>query len=1043
MTITNDDSASVTIADISGLENGGAITVTATLDNAVAGGFTVDVSTADGTATIANSDYTAVVGQTLTFAGTPGETQTFTVTPTGDTDVEVNETLTVSMANLLGTVIPVTITDTAIVTITNDDVVLVEFSTATSSDLEDDGGNLPTLLVTGTVTNSTSVTLSTSGGATSGSDYTLASTTINIPSGTYTNDPISLGLSITSDNAVEGNETIILTLSGTTGDASLGSQTNTTYTITEDDSAGFVINDINVNEGDGTAIFTVTLVGSTLFGATVTYETVGNTATSNVDYDATSGSINFNSGTNQTNTITVPITEDGLIEGNEDFFVSLLTSSSIFIPITDNQGIGTIIDNDFCDAGANAPVLNADVPTTFCDDITQSLNDYTSSTAPVGTVLTWSVNSDPLDDAGHLTPAQLANPLPGTYYGFFYDAANVCASPVLTVTLILNTTPTLNPPTGDTRCGSGIVNLVATATDAATINWYTTLDGDTPIFSLSNYSPDISQTTSYFVEATANGCTSSPRVEVIATVIPSVSAGTPSDASSCNDARYGDTTLDLTDRLIGQGAGNWVVTSQPTGGTIANDINLIDFEGQPDGDYVFTFTTTGAQAPCVNESSVVTIAVSNCDTDDDGDGLTGGEEAALGTEPDNADTDGDGIDDGDEIGGDVANPLDVDNDGIIDALESNIEDSDGDGVVDQVDPANSNPCVPNNSSVDCPIDLSITKEASQLDTSPGEQIMFTITVNNLSNKSAESALIGELLETGFQYVSHAASMGNYDPVIGEWQIMDLPTQESATLEITVNVLESGNYSNTAELLDSSPVDDNADNDTATVTVTITIPEGVDLVIEKTALSANPLVGDEIVFTVKVINQSENEDPVTNIVVQELLPVGPDSQFVYVSHTAEMGEYIVDTGLWTIPSLARNEEVTLSITVRVPIEGIFANTATILRPADSTPDNNEATATVKVSLPTPADPGFIFNQFSPNADGTNDFMEIKDMATFANTSIEIFNRYGNLVFEDKNMTQDEVWDGTWENEEAPVGTYFYILDLGDGTEIKKGWIQLIR
>ena len=96
VTLNNDDSAAVTIADVSGAENGGTITVTATLDNAVQGGFTVDMNTADGTATIADSDYIAVTGQTLTFTGTAGETQTFTITPTGDTKFETNETVTVS-----------------------------------------------------------------------------------------------------------------------------------------------------------------------------------------------------------------------------------------------------------------------------------------------------------------------------------------------------------------------------------------------------------------------------------------------------------------------------------------------------------------------------------------------------------------------------------------------------------------------------------------------------------------------------------------------------------------------------------------------------------------------------------------------------------------------------------------------------------------------------------------------------------------------------------------------------------------------------------
>ncbi|MEQ9443434.1 MAG: Calx-beta domain-containing protein, partial [Cyclobacteriaceae bacterium] len=59
-TITDDDAASVTIADVSGNEDDGGITVTATLDHAVQGGFTVDVSTSDGTATAGDSDYTVV-----------------------------------------------------------------------------------------------------------------------------------------------------------------------------------------------------------------------------------------------------------------------------------------------------------------------------------------------------------------------------------------------------------------------------------------------------------------------------------------------------------------------------------------------------------------------------------------------------------------------------------------------------------------------------------------------------------------------------------------------------------------------------------------------------------------------------------------------------------------------------------------------------------------------------------------------------------------------------------------------------------------------
>ncbi|MBO6497549.1 MAG: Ig-like domain-containing protein, partial [Roseivirga sp.] len=123
VTINNDDQATVTIADASGAEADGAITLTATLDNAVDGGFFVELNTADVTA-LSTSDYTALISQKLTFSGTAGEQQTFTITPTDDNIEESTETLTVSMSNIsAGTVDEnnIDITDGATITITDED----------------------------------------------------------------------------------------------------------------------------------------------------------------------------------------------------------------------------------------------------------------------------------------------------------------------------------------------------------------------------------------------------------------------------------------------------------------------------------------------------------------------------------------------------------------------------------------------------------------------------------------------------------------------------------------------------------------------------------------------------------------------------------------------------------------------------------------------------------------------------------------------------------------------------------------------------------
>lgn len=74
--------------------------------------------------------------------------------------------------------------------------------------------------------------------------------------------------------------------------------------------------------------------------------------------------------------------------------------------------------------------------------------------------------------------------------------------------------------------------------------------------------------------------------------------------------------------------------------------------------------------------------------DDDKDGLTNAIEANLGTNPLSPDTDGDSLPDSYEVGTDLANPLDEDGDGAIDAVESNLQDDELDCLVNQQDSEN-------------------------------------------------------------------------------------------------------------------------------------------------------------------------------------------------------------------------------------------------------------------------------------------------------------------------------------------------------------------
>jgi len=115
----------ITLTDVSAPEDGGPIVVTATLSHDVrdASGFvsfTVDYQTLNGTATIANNDFVSAFG-TLTFNGQAGDTETFTITPVTDPTPEGDEVLTVELLNLSNITHGIDISDTATVTLIEDD----------------------------------------------------------------------------------------------------------------------------------------------------------------------------------------------------------------------------------------------------------------------------------------------------------------------------------------------------------------------------------------------------------------------------------------------------------------------------------------------------------------------------------------------------------------------------------------------------------------------------------------------------------------------------------------------------------------------------------------------------------------------------------------------------------------------------------------------------------------------------------------------------------------------------------------------------------
>ena len=82
-----------------------------------------------------------------------------------------------------------------------------------------------------------------------------------------------------------------------------------------------------------------------------------------------------------------------------------------------------------------------------------------------------------------------------------------------------------------------------------------------------------------------------------------------------------------------------------------------------------------------------------------------------------------------------------------------------------------------------------------------------------------------------------------------------------------------------------------------------------------------------------------------------------------------------------------------------------------------------------------------NGFSPNGDGTNDEFIIAGLQKYPNNSIEIYNRYGNMVYESKNY--QNYWDGvsTGKTQKLPAAPYYYVLSINGGSKIVKGWVYI--
>lgn len=91
--------------------------------------------------------------------------------------------------------------------------------------------------------------------------------------------------------------------------------------------------------------------------------------------------------------------------------------------------------------------------------------------------------------------------------------------------------------------------------------------------------------------------------------------------------------------------------------------------------------------------------------------------------------------------------------------------------------------------------------------------------------------------------------------------------------------------------------------------------------------------------------------------------------------------------------------------------------------------------------------YIPNAFSPNADGVNDIFSIGESIDLKHiVSLEVFNRWGELIFREDNLRPGDGWNGTFDSVKAPSGVYTYntqIVTSDDRERSLQGMVTLVR
>ncbi|WP_181161667.1 gliding motility-associated C-terminal domain-containing protein, partial [Flavobacterium sp. GSA192] len=306
----------------------------------------------------------------------------------------------------------------------------------------------------------------------------------------------------------------------------------------------------------------------------------------------------------------------------------------------------------------------------------------------------------------------------------------------------------------------------------------------------------------------------------------------------------------------------------------------------------------------------------------------------------------------------------------------------------------------------------------------GEKINYSFTVTNTGNVTISNIIITDplvgLALTGNPIASLAPAASN-NSVTGVYTITQADINAG---RVTNSALATGKDPKNNNVTDTSGT--TVENDTPTV---ITLPQNPGLNVDKTAIVISrgsesevySFIDDVINYTITVTNTGNVT--INNIIVKDPL-----------------------TGLDTTNqafSLAPGESMDFSQSYTITLNDMRADSVTNTATANGQGPNNttisaEDTVVIEKAQVLGCGTIVVHNAFTPNGDSFNEVFKIDgidDVICYPSNTVEIYNRWGVLVYEARGYNNEDVsFKGISEGRVTvdksaglPTGTYFYILN----------------